>query len=89
LPKWPDLITLPRSIRDGARRQKMARLVVMYKTPKDAGGFDAYYFNTHVPIAKKIPGVRKYEVSKERWSRLSEQIFRVDRWSVCRVRLPS
>jgi len=25
--------------------------VAMYKTPKDAGGFDAYYFNTHVPIA--------------------------------------
>ena len=42
----------------------MARLVAMYKTPKDAGGFDAYYFNTHVPIAKKIPGLRKYEVSK-------------------------
>ena len=42
----------------------MARLVAMYKTPKDASGFDAYYFNTHVPIAKKIPGLRKYEVSK-------------------------
>jgi uncharacterized protein (TIGR02118 family) len=42
----------------------MARLVVLYKTPKDAGAFDAYYFNTHVPIAKKIPGLRKYEVSK-------------------------
>jgi uncharacterized protein (TIGR02118 family) len=42
----------------------MARLMVMYKTPKDAGGFDAYYFNTHVPIAKRIPGLRKYEVSK-------------------------
>ena len=41
----------------------MARLVVLYKTPKDAGAFDAYYFNTHVPIAKRIPGLRKYEVS--------------------------
>src|SRR5580700_585240 len=42
----------------------MARLVVLYKTPKDAGAFDAYYFNTHVPIAKRIPGLRKYEVSR-------------------------
>jgi uncharacterized protein (TIGR02118 family) len=42
----------------------MARLVVLYKTPKDAAAFDAYYFNTHVPIAKKIPGLRKYEVSR-------------------------
>ncbi len=42
----------------------MARLVVMYKTPKDAGVFDKYYFEKHVPMAKKIPGIRKYEVSQ-------------------------
>ena len=40
----------------------MARLVVMYGTPKDAGAFDRDYFESHVPIAKKIPGLRKYEV---------------------------
>ena len=42
----------------------MAQVVVMYKTPKDAAAFDNYYFSTHVPIAKKIPGLRKYEVSQ-------------------------
>jgi uncharacterized protein (TIGR02118 family) len=42
----------------------MARLVVMYRTPKDAAAFDRYYFASHVPIAKKIPGLRKYEVSR-------------------------
>lgn len=36
----------------------------MYRTPKDAAAFDEYYFRTHVPIAKKIPGIRKYEVSR-------------------------
>jgi uncharacterized protein (TIGR02118 family) len=41
----------------------MARLVVMYKTPKDPAAFDRYYVDTHVPIAKKIPGLRQYEVS--------------------------
>ena len=41
----------------------MARLVVLYKTPKDPAAFDAYYFKTHVPIANKLPGLRKYEVS--------------------------
>jgi uncharacterized protein (TIGR02118 family) len=41
----------------------MARLVVLYKTPTDGAAFDRYYFETHVPIAKKIPGLRKYEVS--------------------------
>ena len=42
----------------------MARLVVLYKTPKDPAAFDAYYFKTHVPMAKKLPGLRRYEVSK-------------------------
>jgi len=42
----------------------MARMVVIYKTPKDAAAFDKHYFGTHVPIAKKIPGFRKYELSQ-------------------------
>ena len=42
----------------------MARLVVMYRTPKDAAAFDKYYFETHIDIAKKIPGLKKYEVSQ-------------------------
>jgi uncharacterized protein (TIGR02118 family) len=42
----------------------MARLVVMYKNPQDIAAFDKHYFAKHVPLAKKIPGVRKYEVSQ-------------------------
>jgi uncharacterized protein (TIGR02118 family) len=42
----------------------MARLMVMYRTPKQADAFDKHYFETHIPIAKKIPGLRKYEVSQ-------------------------
>jgi uncharacterized protein (TIGR02118 family) len=42
----------------------MARLVVVYRTPSDPEAFDRYYFKSHVPIAKKIPGLRKYEVSR-------------------------
>jgi uncharacterized protein (TIGR02118 family) len=41
----------------------MAQLVVMYRTPKDAVAFDKHYFENHVPLAKKIPGLRKFEVS--------------------------
>jgi uncharacterized protein (TIGR02118 family) len=41
----------------------MAQLVVMYKTPKDAAAFDKHYAEKHIPIAKKVPGLRKYEVS--------------------------
>ena len=42
----------------------MASLVVLYKTPKDAAAFDKYYAETHIPIAKKLPGLRRYEISR-------------------------
>ena len=42
----------------------MAHLVVMYKTPKDAAAFDKHYSETHIPLAKKIPGLKKYEISQ-------------------------
>lgn len=42
----------------------MARLVVMYKTPKDKAAFDKHYTEKHIPIAKKIPGLRKFELSQ-------------------------
>jgi|ERR1043166_1589477 uncharacterized protein (TIGR02118 family) len=41
----------------------MAKLVALYKKPADAAAFDAHYFSKHVPIAKKIAGLRRYEVS--------------------------
>jgi uncharacterized protein (TIGR02118 family) len=42
----------------------MAKLLVLYKTPIDAAAFEAYYEGTHIPKAKKLPGLRKYEVSR-------------------------
>ncbi|HEV2896531.1 MAG TPA: EthD family reductase [Pseudaminobacter sp.] len=41
----------------------MAKLVVLYKTPKDAAAFDNYYSSTHIPLARKIPGLRSYDIS--------------------------
>ncbi len=42
----------------------MARLIALYKTPKDAKAFDAHYHGKHIPLAKTIPGLRRYELSK-------------------------
>jgi uncharacterized protein (TIGR02118 family) len=42
----------------------MAKLYAVYQQPADPAKFDAYYFDTHVPLAKTIPGLRRYEVSK-------------------------
>jgi uncharacterized protein (TIGR02118 family) len=41
----------------------MAAIIAVYKKPKDVAAFDAYYFAEHVPIAKKLPGLRRYRVS--------------------------
>ena len=41
-----------------------AQIIVAYRTPADPRAFDKYYFETHVPIAWKIPGVCKYHVSR-------------------------
>jgi uncharacterized protein (TIGR02118 family) len=42
----------------------MAKLIVLYKRAQDPKAFDEYYFATHVPIAKRIPGLRRYDVSR-------------------------
>jgi uncharacterized protein (TIGR02118 family) len=42
----------------------MAQVLVLYKTPTDPAAFDKYYAQTHIPLAKKIPGLKKYEVSQ-------------------------
>jgi uncharacterized protein (TIGR02118 family) len=42
----------------------MATIMVLYSKPTDVKAFDSYYFARHVPLAKKIPGLRRYEVSE-------------------------
>jgi len=42
----------------------MARLIAIYRRPKDPAAFDAYYFGTHVPLAKTVPGLLRYEVNE-------------------------
>lgn len=41
----------------------MAGLVAIYKKPADVEAFEKHYFETHIPLAKKMPGFWKYEVS--------------------------
>ena len=41
----------------------MAKLFAVYQQPKDPAAFDRYYFGTHVPLAKTIPGLKRYEVT--------------------------
>lgn len=42
----------------------MIKLIGIYKTPADAEAFDKHYFENHMPLVAKIPGLIKSEVSK-------------------------
>ena len=41
----------------------MAQLMVLYGKPADAAAFDKHYAEVHTPLAKAIPGLRKFETS--------------------------
>ena len=41
-----------------------AHLVVLYGIPADPAAFEAYYRATHIPLAKKMPGLRTYTINK-------------------------
>lgn len=42
----------------------MVKLVAIYRKPEDVKAFDEHYFNTHAPLASKMPGLQKLEVAK-------------------------
>jgi uncharacterized protein (TIGR02118 family) len=40
------------------------KLTVLYGQPKDPAAFERYYIDTHTPIALKVKGLRRFEISK-------------------------
>src|SRR3569623_553459 len=53
----------PRQSAGNIMKAAMTRVLVLYAQPSDPAAFERYYFETHVPIAKKIPGLQSYQVS--------------------------
>jgi uncharacterized protein (TIGR02118 family) len=43
----------------------MHRLMVLYPPPPDKDAFKAYYEGTHLPIAAKLPGMRRWTYAFE------------------------
>jgi uncharacterized protein (TIGR02118 family) len=42
----------------------MVRLLVLYGHPKDPNAFDKYYREKHIPIAKRMKGLKKWTIGK-------------------------
>lgn len=43
----------------------MARFLVLWGTPRDPELFEQHYREIHVPLVKKLPGVRRYTFSRD------------------------
>jgi len=42
----------------------MIRLLVLYGHPEDPGAFDKYYHEVHIPIARRMKGLKKWTIGK-------------------------
>ncbi len=42
----------------------MSKLIALYKQPADPEAFDQAYFNTHLPLLAKVPGLRKTSITR-------------------------
>lgn len=42
----------------------MVKLLVLYGHPDDPAAFDQYYHDVHIPIAKKMKGLKKWTIGK-------------------------
>ena len=43
----------------------MVRFLVLYNTPEDPAEFDRYYREVHILLAKRLPGLRRYTISRD------------------------
>lgn len=41
-----------------------ARFLVLYDTPPDPAAFDRHYREVHLPLARKLPGLRRYTLGR-------------------------
>ena len=42
----------------------MVRFLAVYDEPDDPEAFDRHYREVHIPLAKKLPGLRRYTISR-------------------------
>ena len=42
----------------------MAQMIVIYGLPMNPAAFDQHYFEVHIPLAARLPGLRKLEMNR-------------------------
>jgi uncharacterized protein (TIGR02118 family) len=42
-----------------------ARFLVLYESPADPEAFDRHYREVHVPLVRRLPGLRRYTIGRD------------------------
>lgn len=42
----------------------MVKFLVLYNTPEDPEAFERHYRDVHIPLTKKLPGLRRYTIGR-------------------------
>jgi uncharacterized protein (TIGR02118 family) len=50
--------------RPAIRRSALYQLTALYNQPEDAAAFDKHYDEVHAPLAKKLPGLKRFTVTR-------------------------
>ena len=53
----------------------MTKLIALYRKPSDPAEFDKHYFDVHIPLVRKFPGLKKLEVTRVTGAPIGEAKF--------------
>jgi len=42
-----------------------ARFLALYETPADPEAFDRHYRQVHIPLLRRLPGLRRYSIGRD------------------------
>lgn len=42
-----------------------ARFIALYETPAAPAAFDRHYHDVHIPLARRLPGLRRYTIGRD------------------------
>jgi hypothetical protein len=42
-----------------------ARFIVLFETPADPAAFDRHFHDVHIPLARRLPGLRRYTIGRD------------------------
>ena len=60
MPLW---VYLEKFILNNHNHGSMVKLIALYRKPDDIGSFDKHYHEVHLPLIRKIPGLRRIEMT--------------------------